>query len=100
MEQQTISVSKAGFVCKLNSRCSIIAGMNPKDPKKAVASSSSTHELEIGLNPTIITRFDLIFILEQVSIKCLNIPTMNFNLILHFTGTRPRMGNGSRRTHF
>ena len=60
MEQQTVSIAKAGIVAKLNARATIIAAGNPKlgryIPEKGLAEN-------INLPPTILSRFDLIFIL-------------------------------------
>ena len=63
MEQQTISVAKAGIVCQLNCRASILAAANPVssryDPKKTVIEN-------INLPPTLISRFDLIYLMLDI----------------------------------
>lgn len=60
MEQQTISIAKAGIVCQLNSRTAILAAANPVhskyDPKKSVIEN-------INLPPALLSRFDLIYIM-------------------------------------
>ncbi len=63
MEQQTISIAKAGIVATLNARTTIIAAANPKrgryDPLLSVADN-------INLPPTILSRFDLIYVLRDL----------------------------------
>lgn len=58
MEQQTISVAKAGIMATLKSRCALLAAANPKagrfDPFEPIAS-------QINLAPALLSRFDLIF---------------------------------------
>jgi DNA replication licensing factor MCM4 len=60
MEQQTISIAKAGIVCQLNSRAAILCAANPinsrYNPKKSVIEN-------INLTPALLTRFDLIYIM-------------------------------------
>lgn len=60
MEQQTISIAKAGIVAQLNARTAILAGANPEgsryNPKKSVIEN-------INLPPSLISRFDLIYIM-------------------------------------
>ncbi len=63
MEQQTVSIAKAGIVCTLNARTSILASANPQDsrynPRKSVVQN-------LQLPPTLLSRFDLIYlILDQ-----------------------------------
>jgi len=60
MEQQTVSIAKAGIVAKLNARATIIAAGNPKFGRYIAERGISEN---IDLPPTILSRFDLIFIL-------------------------------------
>jgi DNA replication licensing factor MCM5 len=62
MEQQTISVAKAGITTILNSRCSVLAAANPVYGRY---DDSKTATENIDLLPTILSRFDLIFIVRD-----------------------------------
>jgi len=59
MEQQTISIAKAGMVTTLNSRCSVVAATNPPG-------GCFTDEEKWGIlgNP-LLSRFDLILLLKD-----------------------------------
>ncbi|QGA54455.1 AAA domain-containing protein [Sulfolobus sp. E5-1-F] len=62
MEQQTVSIAKAGIVAKLNARAAVIAAGNPKFGRYISERPVSDN---INLPPTILSRFDLIFILKD-----------------------------------
>jgi DNA replication licensing factor MCM4 len=60
MEQQTISVAKAGIVCSLKSRTSIVAAANPVQSKYNMKKSVVEN---INLPPSLLSRFDLIYLM-------------------------------------
>ena len=64
MEQQTVSVSKAGISATLRCRCSVLAAANPTAGRFDRAGIIAD---QINLLPTLLSRFDLIFI-------CLDVP--------------------------
>jgi replicative DNA helicase Mcm len=61
MEQQTISIAKAGIVVQLNARCSILAAANPAFGRYVLQRTIAENISELPV--TILSRFDLIFTL-------------------------------------
>lgn len=59
MEQQTVSVAKAGIICTMNARTAILAAANPVEskynPQRSVVDN-------IRLPPSLLSRFDLIYL--------------------------------------
>eukprot|EP01062_Namystynia_karyoxenos_P018917 TRINITY_DN17060_c0_g1_i2.p1 TRINITY_DN17060_c0_g1~~TRINITY_DN17060_c0_g1_i2.p1 ORF type:complete len:1254 (+),score=284.41 TRINITY_DN17060_c0_g1_i2:75-3764(+) len=62
MEQQTISIAKAGLVTKLSSRCTVVAACNPK--KKDQRCQGGV-ELTVGVATPLLSRFDIIMVLAD-----------------------------------
>ncbi|XP_060524654.1 DNA replication licensing factor MCM4 [Cylas formicarius] len=60
MEQQTLSIAKAGIICQLNARTSILAAANPSESQW---NKNKTIIENIQLPHTLLSRFDLIFLL-------------------------------------
>jgi replicative DNA helicase Mcm len=86
MEQHTVSVAKGGIVATLNARTSILAAANPSlgryDPYRTVAEN-------ISLPVTILSRFDLIFVIRDVPEKNQDAQMTEHILNLHRTGVTP-----------
>lgn len=60
MEQQTISIAKAGIQATLNARTSILAAANPRDGRY---DRSKTLKANVEITAPIMSRFDLFFII-------------------------------------
>ena len=86
MEQHTISIAKGGIVATLNARAAILAAANPAlgryDAYRTVAEN-------ISLPVTILSRFDLIFVLRDVPEKERDSYMSEHILELHRTGSVP-----------
>ncbi|KAA3484192.1 DNA replication licensing factor MCM2-like [Gossypium australe] len=63
MEQQSISISKAGIVTSLQARCSVIAAANPIGGRY---DSSKTFSQNVELTDPIVSRFDILCVVKDV----------------------------------
>jgi len=86
MEQHTVSVAKGGIVATLNARTAILAAANPAlgryEPHRTVAEN-------ISLPVTILSRFDLIFVLRDVPNKEADEKMSEHILEIHRKGLSP-----------
>lgn len=86
MEQHTVSVAKGGIVATLNARTALLAAANPAlgryEPYRTVAEN-------ISLPVTILSRFDLIFVLRDVPEKESDSKMTEHILDLHRKGIAP-----------
>jgi DNA replication licensing factor MCM2 len=62
MEQQSISISKAGIVTQLHARCSVIAAANPIG---GVYKSNLNFNDNVDLTDPILSRFDLLTVIRD-----------------------------------
>jgi DNA helicase MCM8 len=69
MEQQQVSIAKAGVVASLPARCSVIAAANPKHGSYNMGKTVAEN---LNMAKPILSRFDLVFILRDRADKSLD----------------------------
>ena len=69
MEQQQVSIAKAGVVASLPARCSVIAAANPKHGSYNMGKTVAEN---LNMAKPILSRFDLVFILRDRADKDLD----------------------------
>lgn len=79
MEQQTISIAKAGITTTLNTRCSVLAAANSVFGRW----DDIKGEENIDFMPTILSRFDMIFIVKDEHEKNRDITLAKHVMNLH-----------------
>jgi len=86
MEQHTVSIAKGGIVATLNARASVLAAANPAlgryDPYRNITEN-------INLPITILSRFDLLFIMKDIPEADMDAKMSEHILTLHRTRTTP-----------
>jgi replicative DNA helicase Mcm len=95
MEQQCISVAKAGITATLHSRCALLGAANPKFGRFDTYTPISE---QIDMPPALLSRFDLIFSIEDKPETKKDTEMAEHILRLHYAGEigmhRQRKENG------
>ncbi|CAF3577212.1 unnamed protein product [Rotaria socialis] len=86
MEQQTISIAKAGILTSLNARTSILAAANPAygryNPKRSI-------EANIQLPAALLSRFDLLWIIQDKNDREIDLKLARHIASVHQNGCQP-----------
>ena len=90
MEQQTISITKAGIQATLNARTSILAAANPKHGRY---DRTKTLRTNIDISAPIMSRFDLFFIVLD---ECDDVSDLH--IAQHIVATHRRRNRGPAST--
>lgn len=75
MEQQTISIAKAGITTMLNTRCAVLAAANPRFGTYDDLTNTAD---QMDFETTILSRFDMIFLVKDV-----RDPDRDYQLAMH-----------------
>ncbi|KAI0565231.1 DNA replication licensing factor mcm7 [Gracilaria domingensis] len=89
MEQQTVSIAKAGITTSLNARASILAAANPAYGRY---NKSKTPAENINLPAALLSRFDLLFLLLDAPSYEHDIHLARHVTHVHRTGAHPPLG--------
>jgi DNA replication licensing factor MCM2 len=91
MEQQTISISKAGIVTTLHARCSILAAANPIGGRY---NSTIPFSQNVDLTEPILSRFDILCVVRDTVDPAEDERLANFVVESH--GRAAALGNGTQ----
>ena len=85
MEQQTISIAKAGIQATLNARCSVLAAANPKYGRY---DKSLDLRKNVEMSPPLMSRFDLFFVVVDEGDEGVDYAIATHIVNLHAKGDR------------
>ncbi|KAM7205475.1 DNA replication licensing factor mcm7 [Naviculisporaceae sp. PSN 640] len=95
MEQQTISISKAGISTTLNARTSILAAANPLYGRYNTRLSAVEN---INLPAALLSRFDVMFLLLDTPTRDTDAQLAKHVAYVHMFGKHPDVGTGDHHT--
>lgn len=91
MEQQSISISKAGIVTSLQARCSVIAAANPEGGRYDL---SRTFAENVNLPEPILSRFDILCVVRDTADRLRDAQLADFVIGSHVRSHPAHMATG------